>query len=228
MQVWGNDSMDLFTQHHVCWDTADRYTFSHSQLNAPWPEWNELTKWALLGHLKKFVIRFRMQVLGSDSLVLFTQLHVSCETADRYTFPFSIECSLARMKWVDQMTFTWPFEKICYQIQDASVRQWFLEFVYTTSHVLWHNKSLYFFPISFECYLALMKFVDQMTSTWPFEKFSYQSQNASVSQWFHGFVYTTSHVLWHSKSQNCFPFSFECFLDRKKWVDQMQFTWSFE
>ena len=85
LQVSGSDSMDLFTQHNMCWDTANRYTLSLFHLNAYWPYWNVLTKWTLLGHLSKFVIKFRLQVSGSDSMDLFTQQHMCCDTANRYT-----------------------------------------------------------------------------------------------------------------------------------------------
>ena len=86
MQVWGNDSMDLFTLHHVFCDTADRHTFSHFHLNASWGELNALTKWSIFGHLSKFIIKYRLQVSGSDSVDLFTQQHLCCDIANLYTF----------------------------------------------------------------------------------------------------------------------------------------------
>ena len=42
---------------------------------------------------------------------------------------------------VDQMTYIWSPDKIRYQIQNPSVRDWFHGFVKITSHVLWQSKS---------------------------------------------------------------------------------------
>ena len=111
MQVLGNDSMDLFTQYHVCCDTGDWNTFSLFNLNAAWPKWNELTKWPFLGHLSKLVIKFRMQVVRQwfDGFV-YTKTHVLWHSKYLHFFPFSFECFLVQMKWVDQMTFPWSFE----------------------------------------------------------------------------------------------------------------------
>ena len=86
------------------------------------------------------------------------------------------------MKWVDQMTLNWSFEKFSYQIQKGSVRQWFNGFDYTPSHVLWHSKSQNCFP------------------------FRYQIQIPRVTQWFHECDYTTSHIVRHRKSLYLFSF----------------------
>ena len=79
--------MDLFTQHHICCDPANRKSVSHFHLNAAWPKLNELTKRPLIGHLTKLVIKYRFQVSVSDSLDVFTQHHMCCDIANRYTFP---------------------------------------------------------------------------------------------------------------------------------------------
>ena len=103
MQVWGSDSLDVFTQHHMCCDIANRYTFSHFHLNTYW----ELTKWPLLGYLIKFVIKFRMQVWDNDSMDLFTQHHVCCDTADCYTSPIFIWILLGpnEMIWPNDLSY---------------------------------------------------------------------------------------------------------------------------
>ena len=126
MEVWGNDSMDLCTQHHMCCDTSNRKTFSNFHLNASWPERNELTKCTLNGHLGNFVIRFRMQVWGNDSMDLFAQHNMCCDTADCCTFSYlSFECLSDQMEWVDQITFNSKFEWIFCPIQTQSVRPCF-------------------------------------------------------------------------------------------------------
>ena len=81
-QVSGTDSMDLFTQDHVCCDIADHCTFSYSPLNTYWLQWNELTKWPIFVHLSQFVLKWRLQLSGTDSMDLFTQDHVCCDTAE--------------------------------------------------------------------------------------------------------------------------------------------------
>ena len=68
MHVWGNDSMDLITQHHLCCDKANHKTVSNFHLNATWIWRNELNKWPLIGHLRNLVIKFRMQVWVSESM----------------------------------------------------------------------------------------------------------------------------------------------------------------
>ena len=127
-------------------------------------------------------------------------------------FPFSLECILALMKWIDQMTVIWSFESIHYQIQIPILGKWFHRFVYTTSLVLWLSKSIFFFPSTIGSFLPRMKWVDQLNLNWSFEWFSYQIQNASFSQWFNGYDYTTSRVLWYSRLLYFFPSSFECCL----------------
>ena len=59
---------------------------------------------------------------------------------------------------------------------------------------------------------------------WSFDSTCNQMRTPS----FHGFVYTRSHVLWHSRSLYFFIFSLEYFLDLMKWVDQINNIWTFE
>ena len=145
---------------------------SHFQLNASWAEWNELTKWPIFVHLSKFVIKYRLQVSGSDSVELFTQEHLCREhSKSLYYFPFSFACLLARKKLVDQMTFNWSFGWFSYQNQNESVRQWFHGFVDTTSQVLWHSKyclTLEFWNESatFSQYLCISLQLSSLAAKW--------------------------------------------------------------
>ena len=119
------------------------------------------------------------------------------------------EAMMRHSRWfqldLHEFWHTWSFDHVCCD----------------TRSVCCDSVSIYFFPLTIGSFLPRMKWVDQMTLNWSFEYYSNQIQNASVRQRFNGFVYTTSHVFWLSKSQKCIPLSFECFLDRKKWVEQV-------
>ena len=97
------------------------------------------------------------------------------------------------------MASNWSFEIFSYQIQNAGMRQWFLGFVYTTSHVLWHRNRKSFSHFHLNTYwpnemswkndLYLVILVNSLSNT-----------ECMCRQWFYGFVYTRSRVLWHSRS----------------------------
>ena len=105
MQVWGRDSKDLFTQHHMCFDSANRKSVSHYHLNASWTERNELNKCNVSGRFSNLVIQFRLQVSGNDSLDLFIQHNMCCNTGNRKTVSnFNLSAS-----WPERNELTkWP------------------------------------------------------------------------------------------------------------------------
>ena len=115
--------------------------FFHYHLNASWPEWNELTKWPLFGHLSKFVIKFRIQVCGNDSMDFFTLHHVCCDTADRHTFShFHLN-----VNWPIWIEFTkWPLirhlSEFFLQIRLKVLGSASMRYINITSHEVWRTQ----------------------------------------------------------------------------------------
>ena len=71
MQVLYNDSMDLFTQHHVCCDTGDCYTFSIYINKFP-----QMTKYRSFGQIISFGPRSIQLRMGKSVAIGCVATHV--------------------------------------------------------------------------------------------------------------------------------------------------------
>ena len=68
MQVWGNDSMNLFTSSSRELRHSRSLNLFPFSLDCLLTEWSELTKLSLVRHLSEFFVQFRLKVLGSASM----------------------------------------------------------------------------------------------------------------------------------------------------------------